>query len=338
MLPIISENDFRTVRRERLLDFTVYRKKAEDLSMRIPRTTRNLADADWMAKKNKGDAMMMSSGRARYSADLITLSFSAGVPVEHLREFYPLVLDHWDEYAAYAIAFDNSPEYEGSWVAHFALLGDSYEMVNRIVCIGILLGWTKLLPRIAHLIEYRNPKMDGLLERLLSPFVEGRPIPPDKCTRHLPYFKTLKIFKADKDARPAMMAQYLADWYEASRREPYYDSHKRSNFFGYWSWEAAAITVLLDIDDASYRDATFYPRDLVEFARKFKAQADVGQGQASSVGELRCTAGDVCPASGKWETLSLPNVSAIFHKGERIPESTTPYGLTVWVFRGESYS
>ena len=49
-------------------------------------------------------------------------------------------------------------------------------------------------------------RTDGLLERLVAPFVSGRGTPPDDCTRHLPYFKTLKIFAAPKEKRPAMMA------------------------------------------------------------------------------------------------------------------------------------
>ncbi len=32
--------------------------------------------------------------------------------------------------------------------------------------------------------------------------------------------------------------------------------------------KAAAITIALDIDDHSYRDAQFYPSDLSEFARQ----------------------------------------------------------------------
>ncbi|UQV44676.1 DUF1911 domain-containing protein [Janthinobacterium lividum] len=40
------------------------------------------------------------------------------------------------------------------------------------------------------------------------------------------------------------------------------------SFSGYWSWEAAAITCLLDIDDSSYRNAKFYPADLVAFHRQ----------------------------------------------------------------------
>ncbi|AYM75842.1 DUF1911 domain-containing protein [Janthinobacterium agaricidamnosum] len=63
-------------------------------------------------------------------------------------------------------------------------------------------------------------------------------------------------------------AAYLQQWYAASRREPYYDSHRRdTSFWGYWSWEAAAITCVLDIDDSGYRGAPFYPADLVAFCR-----------------------------------------------------------------------
>ncbi|WP_258194714.1 DUF1911 domain-containing protein [Janthinobacterium sp. PAMC25594] len=60
----------------------------------------------------------------------------------------------------------------------------------------------------------------------------------------------------------------LQQWYEASRREPCYDSHRRdTSFRGYWSWEAAAITCVLDIDDSGYRGAPFYPADLVALCR-----------------------------------------------------------------------
>jgi hypothetical protein len=63
-------------------------------------------------------------------------------------------------------------------------------------------------------------------------------------------------------------AQDLDDWYAASKREPYYDSLKKGSAFrGYWSWEAAAITFLLEIDDFTYANARFNPTDLVQFSR-----------------------------------------------------------------------
>lgn len=331
MLKIQNSIEFKELRREKLLDYSSYQVEAEDLAMRIPRTTQRLADKEFMSKKSAVDAENMTHGRAEYSIDLLTLSYSAGTAIEDLRVYYPIVLDHWDEYACYAKASDNSPESEGAWVAHFALLGDAYEMVNRMACFGILLGHTQLLARLASIIEYRNPKMDGLLERLLLPFVPGRSPPPDECTRHLPYFKTLKIFKAAKEERPSMMAEYLSEWYVASRREPYFDSHTRDNFQGYWSWEAAAITVLLDIDDTSYRDASFYPRDLVAFARENNAGAESVTAITQDHTGIRVEGGQPCPQTGYWTTPAQQDSRRFFTAGDVMPIfEHSAYGATIW--------
>ncbi|MEO7497258.1 MAG: PoNe immunity protein domain-containing protein [Massilia sp.] len=331
MLPILTADEFNVRRRERLLDFALYASEAEDLARRIPRVGRNLADPEWMAEKDLSDAMNMADSRAHNAARFLALSYSAGVEIDQLCAYFPTVVDYWEDYAARARAFDESAEYEGSWVANFALLGSDYAIVNRVVSLGILLGWTQLLPRLATVIDYRNPQMDGLLERLMQAFVPGRPPPPDECTRHLPYFKTLKIFAASEQERPAMLAEYLAEWYEASRRESYYDSHKNnSTFSGYWSWEAAAITLVLQIDDAGYRDATFYPADLVAFARE-KVGVTLGR-NTNVAGILRARSGDVCPETGLWETLNLPAERKVFQKGEIMSQVTSPYGITVWTF------
>lgn len=106
-----------------------------------------------------------------------------------------------------------------------------------------------------------------MLERMIELVAPGRGIHPDKCTRDLPYSKTLKIFKASAKKRPTLMADYLKNWLHASRNEPYFDSEGQDFFAGYWSYEAAAITFLLEIDDTEYRNAKFYPKELVDFAR-----------------------------------------------------------------------
>ncbi len=113
-----------------------------------------------------------------------------------------------------------------------------------------------------------------MLERLIALVLPGRGVPPNTCTRHLPYLKTLEIFLAPAERRSALMNEYLSGWYSASECEPYYDSSDQQFFIGYWSYEAAAITFLLGIDDAGYRDAPFYPKDLVEFANELAATGD----------------------------------------------------------------
>ena len=229
-------------------------------------------------------------------------------------------------------AYDASPESEGAFVAHLPLLGDGFDQANRLVCFAILLGYGGMLANLMPIVDYRNPRKDGLLERLIAPYVPGRGQPPDDCIRHLPYFKTLKIFGAAKEKRPAMIARYLDDWYRASRREPYYDSHKRRvHFYGYWSWESAAITFLLDIDDSSYRDALFYPRDLVDFARATGAPTS-GNPPTTDAGELRAKAGQPCPQAGQWRSVDVAPQTRTYAAGETMANLNSAYGLTIWQY------
>ncbi|MQA38131.1 DUF1911 domain-containing protein [Rugamonas sp. FT29W] len=168
-----------------------------------------------------------------------------------------------------------------------------------------------------------------MLERMLKSYVDNRCELPDECMRHLPYYKTLKIFSAPAEMRSQLMAEYLDDWYHASRREPYYDSHKRGDqFTGYWAWEAAAITYILEIDDTSYRNAKFYPADLVDFARSINAPL-AAQPAPENFG-LRAKSGTACPKAGMWETLDIPLQHRRFEQGEIMQATDAAYGLTVW--------
>jgi hypothetical protein len=182
-----------------------------------------------------------------------------------------------EEYGAFHADYHQSPESKNYMTPHAALRTEDYWTVAlRLTCFGLLSGNAAEMPRVIHFLDYCNEDMgvrDGLLERLVAPFVPGRGTPPDTATRHLPYRKLFKVFDAAPEKRPALIANYLDEWYHASRREPYIDQHALENrtdhyFYGYWSWEAAAVTWLLNIDDSSYRDKPFYPRDLVDFARR----------------------------------------------------------------------
>lgn len=331
MIKILPELEFQESRRELLLDRSIYVEIVESLAIRIPQASKNLLDNAFLAEKDSAALMRMTRARAKNSVKLLAVSYSAGAPVSELRAWFPSVLEHFEEYAVKDKAFDDEAGPGGAWVAHVALQGTDFSVANQVICMGILLGWGHLLERFAAIIDYRNSRMDGMLERLLASFVPGRPAAPDECTKHLPYFKTLKIFRAEPSKRPAMMKQYLAEWYVASRREPYYDSHTRdTSFVGYWSWEAAAITFLLDIDDSSYADAMFYPKDLVDFARQASRDYFPPEFPAPKECELRAKAGDRCPRAGEWESLTIPPQIRTYAEGSLIEDIPSPYGLAVW--------
>ena len=332
MEKLLNLKQFQKNRRDLLLDYKIYEENFNECVDTFEVVTRGRANPHPDSKPV--NAMTSTEQRAWDAVDHLTTCYSAGHTVDELGNFYMIALHYWEEYAKYHETYHDSVETEAErGFPHFGLpeAGDFYR-TNRMVCFAILLGHGQLLPRLVSVIDYNNHQLDGMLERLFAFYVDGRSTPPDECTRHLPYFKTLKIFNAAPKDRPELMAEYLEDWYEASRREYYHDSHeRRTSFLGYWSWEAAAITFLLNIDDASYKDAQFYPKDLVEFARNLNAKGPQPAGSTPLAKERqRCEGGQPCPETGLWFTPAKTDSQQIFRQGDKMPIYNTDYGATIW--------
>ncbi|MGE8259964.1 MAG: PoNe immunity protein domain-containing protein [Stenotrophomonas sp.] len=267
----VSEVGFEQ-RREPYQRFDTYLAQFKDSLGGIAMVTSDLPRH--VTKARRGGLMTSTRRRLWDTLDLMSLQYSAGAPVNQLAEIWPYALQWAEEYGAFDKEYDESPENtSGDRIPHAQLVSESYWIVAlRMVCFGILTGNANDLPRVMSFLDYVNAELgihDGLLERLVSPSAPGRPM-PDTATRHLPYRKLFKVFDAAPDKRPVLMATYLDGWYDASRREPYFDQHGEGDisFYGYWSWEAAATTMVLGIDDSSYREMPFYPRDLTDFARQ----------------------------------------------------------------------
>ncbi len=50
----------------------------------------------------------------------------------------------------------------------------------------------------------------------------------------------------------------------------WYDIHKTKEklYYGYWSFETGAIAKILNLDDSSLKDVSYYPYDLVHYKEK----------------------------------------------------------------------
>jgi hypothetical protein len=259
--------DLNDRKREPLLDFDRHYDYTVGMALRAyDVVAKGIAQAGPNPTGIEAALMTGTQRRAWDALKHLLVSYSAGNPIAELREFYPTLLGYWEEYAKYSERFNDCPGSNGRRIAHLQLGIDGYARTNALICMALLLGWAEVLPRIAVLLDYENDVHDILLETCLHPFLHGRPAGTE-YVRHLPYRKLQKVFDAAPDKRPALMERYMDDWYEASRHEPYYEQHKRETFTGYWSWEAAAITWLFEIDDSSYRRKPHYPAELVNYAR-----------------------------------------------------------------------
>ena len=325
-----TRSKFSIKKRERLLNYEVYEYNFDEMmeGFKIVRESRSSPLSPEQSISFYDDAAQLQQ-RAWDSLAFLTNCYSGGHSVEELAEIYPAIVEYWESYAYEWRIFQESDQSTAGTVAAIPLLDTSFVYANQLICFAILLGCGDLLNRILPIIDFNNPRRDGMLERLVAPYSENRNERPDDCVRHLPYFKTLNIFNAPLETRPQLMKEYLDGWYQASKREPYFDSHKRGDGFGgYWAWEAAAITFILEIDDVSYRDAQFYPIDLVDFGRKINATLQLKL--RSSNFDDRVKSGDVCPQSGIWQALDLPLQTRSFIQGEIMQAENVSYGMTIW--------
>ncbi|WP_081779669.1 PoNe immunity protein domain-containing protein [Pseudobutyrivibrio sp. MD2005] len=71
-----------------------------------------------------------------------------------------------------------------------------------------------------------------------------------------------KVVEAAPEERITILNEYLEKkWYKSNRQQYWYDSHKSANntYFGYWSFESAAVMKILGEDDSLLKDQKYYP-------------------------------------------------------------------------------
>jgi hypothetical protein len=86
-------------------------------------------------------------------------------------------------------------------------------------------------------------------------------------------FKSL-LAKNTDETNKNDVKKYLDKWYQNTNLltwHNYKSSIETSKYYyGYWCFEAAAIVALLDLDDSSFRENQYYPKDLVDYYRSDK--------------------------------------------------------------------
>ncbi|WAC01888.1 DUF1911 domain-containing protein [Lacinutrix neustonica] len=83
-------------------------------------------------------------------------------------------------------------------------------------------------------------------------------------------FKKLKdiINIDDKNTAQTMLKSFLeTSWYDSLKDSNLYNQHMRvgGNYLGYYCYIAAAIVKIKNLDDSSFRDNRYYPKDLIKF-------------------------------------------------------------------------
>ena len=200
--------------------------------------------------------------------DLLHLRYTAGIYIEELRADMDDVVADWERYAEALRKFNKQPEL---WAFDFSDRVQ-YNQAVQLVGITILLKREDLLPRIANLCDAFKDD-DAIYDELLFPYLPNRPS-PEKFFHADPYEIVIDaIDEEDPIEQADLIKEAVERWYPANAGQPFHDTHKQiddngtGGYFGYWCFELAALTVILGIDDSSFRNHVTYPKDLADHAR-----------------------------------------------------------------------
>lgn len=165
------------------------------------------------------------------------------------------------------------------WLLGLAVLSNHRESLERIP--------TWLAPDLdadGNWIKGGAPLVDAPLKALLDLIgykgrvqVNPEPFFPKSVWMLIPDIinppqETGKPFVSPIEQRSKLMQQYLRGWHKTNKDTYWYDYHEVRDgelFFGFWSFEAGILALLLNITlgEKEFKGMTFYPQDYVEYAR-----------------------------------------------------------------------
>lgn len=210
-------------------DSAYFEKYLDYQYSRIEKKTAKLKESD---DEKKQRILVSLTG---YEIDLLKAEFSAGASKDNIK----VLLNR-----AIKIASD----YKN--ITHDDLL----TLLSLAVMVDDKSEAVKLVKNNANIIE-----KDRLLKYIAN-YVQGKKTDWDNKTQLGSEFSMLNDAFEASDKESALL-EYLECWYKNHSGYAWYDSHKSSSdtYCGYWSFESAAISIILGINDTKLRNSEYYP-------------------------------------------------------------------------------
>jgi hypothetical protein len=238
-------------KREPLMDQKYFDETVAYMETAAPRFEAKIQELD--TKPDHQKKLLYKLFRDGY--ELLLTRYSAGYPIAGMRESFTTIVErrerHQRALGRLGVDFAAIDDYGQSlWLVSLAILleVDASVFDRLLACIG-------------------NEGRDKLYERLISVRVQGRPAGA-KVMFPKPYQTLYDATIANESETPKLISAFLKIWYPSLGKLGIYwhDNHKGpqgGGFFGYWCLEAAAVVKAFGIDDSEFRNAQYYPGDLV---------------------------------------------------------------------------
>ncbi len=235
------------------LNYNLINKKLEKLENnqikedRIPSVMKRLADfykSILKAKYSRGD------------------NFKSNFITQDLENVIYSMDKYWTPEHMFIIKKNNKPLKQYSLTGYFSLL--------EILSLGILLDISKnTLNLIVNFIDKDSVK-DLLYEFLINSISEREPIKNESYSEFFGINEKFSILKEiiiieQKEIAEKKLKDFLENnWFNSLKNESVFGLHTNPNntYAGYWCFIAAAIVKIKSLDDSSFRDNKYYPKDL----------------------------------------------------------------------------
>lgn len=194
--------------------------------------------------------------------------YSSGLPIEDMKTILFEAIDLCSEYWAGNRKFVGPRNKELNQYGLF-----HYDEILWMLSIGFLLK----IPNAQFLELVGTIDQDHIKDKLFE-FIISAKIPSRHKLDQESYQYGMLLFgklrdaldQEDKIKAEQLVKNFLEkDWYKEHKDTGWYNSHnsKFNIYAGYWCFEAAAVVAIMELDDSSFRDNQYYPKDLVDYYR-----------------------------------------------------------------------
>lgn len=213
---------------------------------------------------------IMKQSMAQTYMNIIACKFSSNIPIvnfkDDLIQAIDLTFESWD--GCWKIETGNPT---GSIVLDQYHL-DAYDQMLWMLSLGYLLDVSEAdFKKLAEVID-RDGVKDFLFEFIIRAKLKDRQRIAKESYQEFfdapNTFKKLRqaIHETDKAKAEKLVKEFITkDWYKNHKDAGWHNSHKSQHgvYFGYWSFETAAAVKIMGLDDSSFINCPYYPKDLL---------------------------------------------------------------------------
>ena len=177
-----------------------------------------------------------------YSEKLLTINYSLGYSLDEVFKWFKISLNYYQKYYQTKGSIYTLIDY----LSLAVLFEDRKEEFIEDV--------EKIFSKYQSFVDSGEQYEDGYIETLALYLLKGE---VENFHSHLEYLNMI-----GNDADSVIEAQKF--WYYAHSEASWYDTHKTEDaYYGYWSFDTAALCKMRGIYDERFKDLDFFPYDLL---------------------------------------------------------------------------